>query len=282
MTYPQLWRRLTPRYDNREAQAIVRLLLDERFGLSLTDLYSDKITQLSPNDTQELEKMMQRLEKGEPVQYVLGTATFCGRTFRVAPGVLIPRPETEALVSSLSHSIAPTSILDIGTGSGCIAVTLALECPDAYVEAWDVSEEALAIARNNAEHMGAKVVMKKVDMRNPSPTLPQREGGWTHIVSNPPYICEKERKDMEPNVLDYEPATALFVPDNDPLLFYRLIANYALIALHPGGQLLFETNPLYINKVAEMLHEKGFLHVETSKDPFGKERFVSCRQTVSR
>ena len=281
MTYPDLWRRLTPRYDDREAQAIVRLLLDERYGLSLTDLYSDKVTQLSPNDAQELEKMMQRLEKGEPVQYVLGTATFCGRQFRVAPGVLIPRPETEGLVRE--HSLAPRershhapSILDIGTGSGCIAITLALDCPEAYVEAWDISEEALAIAQQNAEALGAKVVFRKVDILNPNQTPPPFGGGWGAVFSNPPYICEKERKDMEAHVLDYEPATALFVPDDDPLLFYRHIADYAFTTLQHGGELLFETNPLYINKVEEMLREKGFVDITLQEDCFGKLRFVKA------
>jgi release factor glutamine methyltransferase len=278
MTYPKLWRRLTPRYINREAQAIVRLLLEERYGLSLTDLYSDKVTQLSANDAQELEKMMQRFEKGEPVQYVLGTATFCGRTFHVAPGVLIPRPETEGVVRGVRSEECGVRILDIGTGSGCIAITLALENPDAYVEALDISEEALAIARDNAERLGAKVEFKKVDILNPSPALPKGEGGWSTIISNPPYICEKEREDMEANVLDYEPATALFVPDDDPLLFYRHIADYALIALQPNGQLLFETNPLYINDVAAMLREKGFADITLQEDCFGKFRFVMCTQ----
>lgn len=271
MTYPELWRRLTPRYDNREAQAIVRLVLEERFGLSLTDVYSDKVTQLSPNDTHELEEMMLRLEKGEPVQYVLGTATFCGRHFHVAPGVLIPRPETE----ELTHHPSPTTLLDIGTGSGCIAITMALNHPDAYVEAWDISDRALAIARDNAERLGATVTFRKQDIlattNHPSP--PE---GWSLIVSNPPYICNKERADMEANVLDYEPHEALFVPDDDPLLFYRAIADYALGHLRPDGQLWFETNPLYTEKVAAMLRNKGFAQVTLHEDQFGKTRFIKC------
>ena len=192
-----LWQRLTPLYDDGEAKAIVRMVMEERFGLSFADILCGKTDSLSDVERQELEQIMCRLEKGEPVQYVLGTATFCGRQFHVAPGVLIPRPETEKLVrgwnSTLLSDVAfdttsqlldskcsglpprleerglggEASILDIGTGSGCIAITLALENPDAYVEAWDISDEALAIARDNAKRLGANVVFKKVDILNP-------------------------------------------------------------------------------------------------------------------
>ena len=298
-----LWQRLTPLYDDGEAKAIVRMVMEERFGLSFADILCGKTDSLSDVERQELEQIMCRLEKGEPVQYVLGTAIFCGRQFHVAPGVLIPRPETEKLVrgwGAIPSTLdpRPSTILDIGTGSGCIAITLALENPDAYVEAWDISEEALAIARDNAKRLGANVVFKKVDILNPrlstldfdlrstsvatrhteselSPALAAPSvRPFTTIISNPPYICEKERATMETNVLNYEPETALFVPDDDPLLFYRHIADFALTGLQADGELRFETNPLYVEDVAAMLKEKGFTNVTIHPDQFGKQRFV--------
>ena len=178
MGYEELWRRLTPLYDAGEAKAIVRLVLDECYGLSWADVLGGKVSELSANDQTELEKIMLRLEKGEPVQYVIGVADFCGRQFHVEPGVLIPRPETEELcrwiLASDKHGQTRTvreipsqegqsplcEILDIGTGSGCIAITLALELPDAKVTAWDISDDALRIASANAKALGASVIFQ--------------------------------------------------------------------------------------------------------------------------
>lgn len=321
MTYNQLWKRLTAIYNEREAQAIVRTVLDALFGMSLTDICLGKVTQLSADDTTRLEKIMQRLEKSEPVQYVLGAEWFAGRLFDVAPGVLIPRPETEDLVkwtcgeakekekednskeergkeekevskkweapkkeeqllSSLLKSNkevskkgeeAPyPSILDIGTGSGCIAITVALALPQARVTAWDISTDALAIAAGNAHRLGASVRFEHQDALS----APDDEACWDVIVSNPPYICDKERADMSDNVLSYEPELALFVPDNDPLLFYRAIARYASKALKPGGRLLFETNTAYAHEVAQTMADEGFTAIEVRNDCFGKPRMV--------
>ena len=371
MTYNQLWKRLTAIYNEREAQAIVRTVLDALFGMSLTDICLGKVTQLSADDTTRLEKIMQRLEKSEPVQYVLGAGWFAGRLFDVAPGVLIPRPETEDLVkwacdeakekekednskeergkeekevskkgeapqkeeqllssplkeeeeglrkgkdasqkeeqplssplkeeeeglrkgkdasqkeeqplSSLLKSNkevsekgeeAPhPSILDIGTGSGCIAITVALALPQARVTAWDISTDALAIAAGNAHRLGASVRFEHQDALN----APDDEERWDVIVSNPPYICDRERADMSDNVLSYEPELALFVPDSDPLLFYRAIARYASKALKPGGRLLFETNTAYVHEVAQTMANEGFTAIEVRNDCFGKPRMV--------
>lgn len=346
MTYNQLWKRLTAIYNEREAQAIVRTVLDALFGMSLTDICLGKVTQLSADDTTRLEKIMQRLEKSEPVQYVLGAEWFAGRLFDVAPGVLIPRPETEDLVkwacdeakekekednskeergkeekevskkgeapqkeeqplssplkeeeeglrkgkdasqkeeqhlSSLLKSNkevsekgeeAPhPSILDIGTGSGCIAITVALALPQARVTAWDISTDALAIAAGNAHKLGASVRFEHLDALS----APDDEACWDVIVSNPPYICDKERADMSDNVLSYEPELALFVPDSDPLLFYRAIARYASKALKPGGRLLFETNTAYAHEVAQAMADEGFTAIEVRNDCFGKPRMV--------
>ena len=297
MTYNQLWKRLTAIYNEREAQAIVRTVLDALFGMSLTDICLGKVTQLSADDTTRLEKIMQRLEKSEPVQYVLGSEWFAGRLFDVAPGVLIPRPETEDLVkwtcdeakekekednskeergkeekevSKKGEEAPHPSILDIGTGSGCIAITVALALPQARVTAWDISTDALAIAAGNAHRLGASVRFEHQDALS----APDDEERWDVIVSNPPYICDRERADMSDNVLSYEPELALFVPDNDPLLFYRAIARYASKALKPGGRLLFETNTAYAHEVAQTMADEGFTAIEVRNDCFGKPRMV--------
>lgn len=297
MTYNQLWKRLTVIYNEREAQAIVRTVLDVLFGMSLTDICLGKVTQLSADDTTRLEKIMQRLEKSEPVQYVLGAEWFAGRLFDVAPGVLIPRPETEELVkwtcdeakekekednskeergkeekevSKKGEEAPHPSILDIGTGSGCIAITVALALPQARVTAWDISTDALAIAAGNAHRLGASVRFEHQDALS----APDDEERWDVIVSNPPYICDRERADMSDNVLSYEPELALFVPDSDPLLFYRAIARYASKALKPGGRLLFETNTTYAHEVAQVMADKGFTAIEVRNDCFGKPRMV--------
>ena len=297
MTYNQLWKRLTAIYNEREAQAIVRTVLDALFGMSLTDICLGKVTQLSADDTTRLEKIMQRLEKSEPVQYVLGAEWFAGRLFDVAPGVLIPRPETEDLVkwacdeakekekednskeergkeekevSKKGEEAPHPSILDIGTGSGCIAITVALALPQARVTAWDISTDALAIAAGNAHRLGASVRFEHQDALS----APNDEERWDVIVSNPPYICDRERADMSDNVLSYEPELALFVPDNDPLLFYRAIAHYASKALKPGGRLLFETNTAYAHEVAQAMADEGFTAIEVRNDCFGKPRMV--------
>lgn len=346
MTYNQLWKRLTVIYNEREAQAIVRTVLDALFGMSLTDICLGKVTQLSADDTTRLEKIIQRLEKSEPVQYVLGAEWFAGRLFSVAPGVLIPRPETEDLVkwacdeakekekednskeergkeekevskkreapkkeeqplssplkeekeglrkgkdaskkeeqllssllknnkevSKKGEEAPHPSILDIGTGSGCIAITVALALPQARVTAWDISTDALAIAAGNAHRLGASVRFEHQDALS----APDDEERWDVIVSNPPYICDKERADMSDNVLSYEPELALFVPDSDPLLFYRAIARYASKALKPGGRLLFETNTAYAHEVAQTMANEGFTAIEVRNDCFGKPRMV--------
>ena len=292
MTYEELWHRLTPLYEPGEAKAIVRLLLDERYGLSWADVLGGKVTELSANDQTELEKIMLRLEKGEPIQYIIGVADFCGRQFHVEPGVLIPRPETaelcQLILATESHGQtrniceipchSDTNILDIGTGSGCIAITLALELPDANVSAWDISDEALRIASENAKRLGASVTFEHRDVLSISLTshLSPLTSHYDLIVSNPPYICRQETDGMAQNVLDYEPHLALFVPDNDPLLFYRAIAQYATKALKPQGALFFEINPLYVSSLTHLLSTMSCYDIKTLPDQFGKLRFLKA------
>jgi len=295
MGYEELWQRLTPLYDAGEAKAIVRLVLDECYGLSWADVLGGKVSELSANDQTELEKFMLRLEKGEPVQYVIGVADFCGRQFHVESGVLIPRPETEELcrwiLASDKHGQTRTvreipsqegqsplcEILDIGTGSGCIAITLALELPDAKVTAWDISDDALRIASANAKALGASVTFQHHDALDSLLfTLHSSLPKWDLIVSNPPYICRKEADGMDKNVLGYEPHEALFVPDDDPLLFYRAIARYATKALKPNGNLFFEINPLYADDLTQLLGEMLCYNAEILNDQFGKPRFLKA------
>ena len=221
---------------------------------------------------------MLRLEKAEPVQYVLGVADFCGRQFHVAPGVLIPRPETAELCQLIAKD-GGRNILDIGTGSGCIAITLALNIPGSKVTAWDISGAALSIAKGNAKSLGANVVFEHQDALNISLTShlsPLTSELWDVIVSNPPYICRREADEMEKNVLEYEPDTALFVPDDDPLLFYRHIMNYAQSSLRSGGRLYFEINPLYADSIVEQLQQLDFTDVDKINDQFAKARFIKA------
>ena len=276
MTYNEMWRKLAQAYDEGEAKAIARMVYEVRYGLTLSDIYIGKDTQLSLDCQAELEEITKRLLDNEPVQYILGQADFCGRTFHVEPGVLIPRPETEHLCQLITKHVAIGSpnrtVLDIGTGSGCIAITLALDIPNSQVTAWDISPIALRVAKGNAQQLGAKVNVVENDMLQQTyQVAPQ----WDLIVSNPPYICDSEAEQMEANVLDYEPEIALFVPDDNPLQFYVPIMNYAQSALHPGGELWLETNPLYEEIIEERLLELGF-NVIAHDDQFGKTRFIQA------
>lgn len=272
MTYRELWRTLEPLYGNGEARAITDYVLDVCFGLSKADILCGAVEEMTAEKTAELNKIFGRLTEGEPVQYVLGRAEFCGRWFSVRPGVLIPRPETEELcawITADSKASASPKVLDIGTGSGCIAITLQLDMPESKVTAWDISADALDVARENAQQLGANVNFVRQDALNAKP-----EGEWDVIVSNPPYICEKEKKDMAVNVLEHEPHTALFVPDADPLLFYRVITRLAVQTLSKGGRLYFEINPIYADDTCRMMRAEGMTAVELRSDMYGKQRMA--------
>ena len=280
MEYETLWHRLTPLYDTSEAKAIVRWVLDVRFGLSMADILCGKVKELSAEKQRELEEIMQRLGLGEPVQYITGIADFCGRQFYVAPGVLIPRPETAELCRWITQRDGSSvlSVLDIGTGSGCIAITLALEMPEAKVMAWDISDEALRIAQENAKALGAEVIFEQQDILNISLTshfLPLTSK-YSLIVSNPPYIQPKERDGMAKNVLDYEPCQALFAPEDQPIIFYQRIGDFAWQSLKPGGELYFELNPLTADDVHDYLSGLGFTDIEIRQDQYGKKRFLKA------
>jgi release factor glutamine methyltransferase len=231
-----------------------------------------------------------RMASGEPLQYVTGFADFYGRKFRATPDVLIPRPETEILCHNVlaegmgcqgcgdgrgpsEHLATIPSVLDLCTGSGCIALSLARRFTDASVTAWDISDDALRIASANAERLGLDVEFKKRDALC-TEVAEADVANYDIIVSNPPYICEKERVDMDNNVLQHEPATALFVPDNDPLLFYRAISDLAQKMLRSGGCLYFEINREYGEETAGMMRAMGFDSVELRKDFMENDRMV--------
>ena len=265
-------RALVPAYGEREARAVAMLLLEDGFGVRRNDVYAGLVRPFSAEERGRLAAMLRRLSAGEPVQYVLGRCDFCGRTFGVRPGVLIPRPETEELVRWVAEAEAgrPLRLLDAGTGSGCIAVTLALSLPGSRVEAWDVSEEALAVARGNARSLGAAVRFVRRDLLAPPPG----DAAFDVIVSNPPYVTERERAEMEPRVLCHEPATALFVPDDDPLRFYRALAALGRAALPAGGRMYLEINRAYGPDVCDLLRASGYAGAELRRDFCGNDRMV--------
>lgn len=296
MTYHDICQRLTPLYGPQEAKAMTRMLLEDLFSLSFADILCGATKHLSDADTLRLQQSVARLLDTEPLQYVTGKAFFCGHPFHVAPGVLIPRPETEWIVDTAVNLVTSSAlrILDIGTGSGCIATSISLALADrhCYTEAWDISEDALRIAADNAERLGAEVKFRRRDALRLEEDFPAEEnqGGaealsdtnaaasWDIIVSNPPYICNREAADMHANVLRHEPHLALFVPDTDPLLFYRAIASYAMRSLRKGGWLLFECNTLYAHDTAQMASDMGFATSVVEDDCFGKPRFVKAQK----
>ena len=265
---------LKQHYGTAEGYALYRLVMEECFGLTHTDILLGKDNQISEENQARLLEITGRLLKNEPVQYVLGYADFCGHRFAVRPGVLIPRPETELLVQKaleLVHGmdgVTEPEALDIGTGSGCIAVSMALA--GCRVTAMDISEEALGIAMQNATTLNAEVAFVHENILQPSRTAQQ----WHVIVSNPPYICLHEAEAMERNVLDYEPHNALFVPDTDPLIFYRAIASYAMSHLSAGGWLCLEINQAYPDEMEKLLSSFGFKDVTIQKDQYGKDRIA--------
>jgi len=256
----------------RERQTVTRLLLEHYCKLEVLHAVLDESIPFSPTQKKLLSAAIERLKRQEPIQYVLGKAHFLGRDFQVSPAVLIPRPETEAFVQYIIEKTprVSTRVLDIGTGSGCIAITLQKELHQATVHALDVAPEALRIAQTNAQQLAAAVHFMQVDLlREPLPD--QR---WDIMVSNPPYVRIAEQKQMHPRVLDYEPAQALFVPDEKPLIFYEKMVALAPQHLTPKGKLYLEVNEALGAEVASLLVHTGFEAVYIRQDLNGKDRWV--------
>ena len=263
-------------YPPEEVRALSMLICCDILGVDALDIYMGKDIILSACKQRELENIIFRLQKNEPIQYIRGYAEFGGRTFRVAPGVLIPRPETAELVSLIvKENPDARCLLDIGTGSGCIAISLSKSLPGARVDAWDISEEALAIARKNNEELDAQVTFCRQDVFSADG---MQSGSYDIIVSNPPYVTETEKREMEANVLDWEPELALFVPDEDPLRFYRRIAELGRELLRPDGKLYFEINQAYGQDMIRMIEMNQYRDVRVIKDIFGKDRILTANR----
>lgn len=272
---------LQSHYDMGEARAIFYRLMEDKYGLSRVDVCLGEIDRMPEEKKIALLHDINLLSEGVPVQHITGFQYFHGLRFDVDGGVLIPRTETEELVDWIihdshnqQHTPAPSrqaKVLDIGCGSGAIAVSLAKVGMD--VTAWDISDDALNITARNAKANDAEVNIVRQNALNPP--MEQRQL-WDIIVSNPPYICNKEKVGMDDNVLNHEPHLALFVPDDDPLLFYRAIARYAVQSLLPDGALYYEINEHYGQETVEMLYKTGFKHVTLRQDQFGKDRMIKA------
>jgi len=262
-------------YDKNEATSIARIVFKEKLNISRTNLAIDRSLEINKNEQDKLARISKKLLQGIPIQHILGFADFYGLKFKVNKNVLIPRPETEELVQWITNKNKKTvglNVLDIGTGSGCISIGLAKEMKSAEITGVDVSDKALRLARINAQSNDVKVHFKELDILE--------KGNWNKlakfdiIVSNPPYVTEHEKEAMHINVLNHDPHLALFVPDNDPLMFYNKISDMALSHLLPAGQLYFEINEAFGNEIKDMFEAKGYKDVVIRKDLNGKDRFA--------
>ena len=281
-------------YPSEEIQSFFNLLAEKYLNLTRIEIALHPDKEVSEENKKIFEVAIQRLQQFEPIQYIIGETEFFGLPFIVDKSVLIPRPETEELVNwiilekrgerrdSFFANEKPKVILDIGTGSGCIAISLAYSLHNDKISAIDISEGAINIARQNAIANNVSVNFQLMDI------LKFKQEPWNlvfedlifdTIVSNPPYIREQEKSQIEPNVIKYEPALALFVEDNDPLLFYRKIAQFSQKYLKPDGALFFEINEYLSKDLSQMLNQEGFVEIEIRKDIFGKDRMVKCKKS---
>jgi len=265
---------LTGIYSTLEIESLIFLIFEKLKGYSRTQFLLAKEEILTPEEQLEIDQIVLRLKNHEPIQYILGETEFYGIPFYTVPGVLIPRPETEELVQWIIQENKNTSptILDIGTGTGCIAISLRKNIPQSTVLACDISAICLETALRNATINSAKISVFEYDIINGNPEISFPE--FDIIVSNPPYIREKEKEKMAKNVLDFEPQLALFISDYDPLVFYSKIADFANIHLKNGGSLYFEINEVFGNECSAMLQEKGFSDINLKKDINGKDRMI--------
>ena len=271
-------------YGSDEANALIMILLDHYFGINRVKMAMEPELRLSESELLTLHFAVKELLKNKPIQYILGETEFCGMRFFVNENVLIPRPETEEMVKMIEFyackaCLAPTGcdVLDIGTGSGCIAISLAKLLKNSVVTAVDVSEKALEVAKKNAKANNVNVRFVLDDILNPqNPKLIDNQ--YDIIVSNPPYVCESEKSEMRANVLDYEPSSALFVSDNDPLIFYRKILEFAQKTLTSNGEVWFEINERFGKETKDLCIEKGFEKVEIIKDFRERDRILKAKR----
>lgn len=263
-------------YPSEEIQSFFNILSEKYLNLSRIEIALNPERVISEEVSEKYQKALLRLKNYEPVQYIIGETEFYGLPFKVNKHTLIPRPETEELVEWIIDTsefrIQDFGLLDIGTGSGCIAISLAKNLPDSKISALDISDGALKIARKNAEMNKVEVDFFQTDILN-TKTLPKK---YDVIVSNPPYVRELEKKQMRQNVLNYEPDSALYVKNDDPLLFYRVISQLAKKHLQPNGKLFFEINEYLADELTELLKSEDFKNIEVKKDIFGKNRMIKC------
>jgi len=263
-------------YSAGEIESFIFLIFEKLKGYTRTQFLFAREETLTPEERLLIGQIVARLKKHEPIQYILGETEFYGLPFYAVPGVLIPRPETEELVQWIIHEnqLASPAILDIGTGTGCIAISLAKNIPNATVLACDVSPICMETAQRNAQLNLVNCTVIEYDILNNSPeyTFPELD----IVVSNPPYVRETEKSVMEKNVLEFEPGLALFVADDEPLVFYKRIADFAMLHLRSGGRLYFEINEAFGNACSEMLREQGFSGIRLKKDINGKDRMIGA------
>lgn len=265
-------------YPETEIHSFFKLLSEHYFGLSAVKLALHPQKELNADEIEQMNSAMNRLKNNEPVQYIIGETEFCGLNFQVNKNVLIPRPETEELVEWIltdHHADKPKKMLDIGTGSGCIPVSLAKKKPFFDVFAADISEEALKVAKSNAELNEVQITFQLLDILNPRNFIEK----FDLIVSNPPYVRQKEKELMQPNVLEYEPHLALFVEDEDPLLFYRKILEFAQTNLNKDGLIYFELNEYLEEELKVLFQNFGYAQVDFKKDIYGKTRMARLKKT---
>jgi len=269
----QIQHAVADKYPYNEARAISQAYLNMRCGINTLDILMDKAVEEPDGFTADVA----RLAAGEPLQYVTGKAYFFDRLFSLNSATLIPRPETEELVSQVLKLVGndQKQVLDIGTGSGCIAISLALEVPNAQVTAWDVAANAIEKARENADQLGAQVTFKLQDVFS----WGNDQQIWDIIVSNPPYVLDAEKAEMEAHVLDHEPHLALFVPDEDPLLFYRVIGEMAIERLKPGGFLCFEINRAFGAQNVALAEAQGFENIQLIQDFHDNDRILIAQRS---
>ena len=266
-------------YDANEVNSLCMMVLENVVNISPAKIKAFPATEISTPDNEIIANILTRLATGEPIQYILGYTEFYGLTFKVNSSVLIPRPETEELVEWIISSVGSSELavglfLDIGTGSGCIPISLKKNLPDAEVSAIDISPEALQTAKENAELNKVVVNFIQDDILNPKSEILNSK--FEIIISNPPYVTLEDKKLMHANVTDFEPHTALFVPEDDPLIFYKAIADFAANHLEKGGLLFLEINESYGEQIVKLLNGKQFINIELRKDMSGKDRMIKA------
>ncbi len=260
-------------YPMSEIDSFVYLIFEQLFNYSKTKLLISQDVEILEDSYQNILNIIHDLKLYKPIQYILGETIFYNLTFNVTPGVLIPRLETEELVDWVikENPDKYNRILDIGTGSGCIAISLAKNLPESVVYASDISSEALTVTKKNSKLNNVDIQIMQLDILNSNIQLNEK---FDIIVSNPPYITETEKKLMHKNVLDFEPELALFVPDNNPLLFYKAIIDFGINHLNPGGKIYFEVNELFGKETALLLEERDYQYISLKKDINGKDRML--------